>query len=617
MPTRRARKNNNDQQPQPADPLNANVSHAEFWVAFQVIAKVVTANVQDNNLVNKIRKRDRVRGSKRARSEQQEYGQTRSHGGNRTQFQNRSSLPAPSSTSALAPRGSYAGTENLSLHMDFMDQDDSWNLFKSAAFANEALPSEYENIGKQIVDECHGLPLTIVVVAGLLKFIRAIEDWKSVAKDVKSFVTNDPDERCSHVLGLIYNHLTSDLKTCLLYFGIFLEDTKIPVRLVRLWMDDGFLNLQNELEGEAEKCLQDLIDRCLVLFSEKSLDETKISTCYVHDLIYDLFLREVQRGNIFTTNDIVFDNSDANHDRSKCQSLSRHKLHPFKSFTGDEIHDFPYGFYSTRQLRDHSNNDPLKRTHSIRISGGYFSTLILKSVLIHFKLLKLLDLSHMRIVSFPLQIVSLIWLRESSNRYAFIVERIRRSVITFPKEIWGLMQLRHLKVDRFILPNPPSVSVDRVRHLDFSNIQTISYLSPHCCTKEVISEIQNVKKLGIYGNQDDYKTIIPSAKSFPATQEAEVKKYWKATDNNFPVLERLVLKECSYLKEMPIEFADIHSLQLIILTSCLPELGESAARIQKEQEEIGNNPVDLLEKRRQREDKQQEHSIGLYSIMGV
>ncbi|KAM3308315.1 putative late blight resistance protein R1B-8 [Capsicum chacoense] len=430
-------------------------------------------------------------------------------------------------------------------------------------------------------------------------------------------------------------------------------------------MADGLLNLQNELEGEAEKCLQDLIDRCLVLFSEKSLDETKISTCYVHDLIYDLFLREVQRGNIFTTNDIVFDNSDANHDRSKCQSLSRHKLHPFKSFTGDEIHDFPYGFYSTCQLRDPGNNDLLKRTHSIRISGGYFSTLILKSVLIHFKLLKLLDLSHMRIVSFPLQIVSLIWLRylalhcgknfdippeicrlwnlqtfivegnRQTDMQTFIVERIRRSVITFPKEIWGLMQLRHLKVDRFILPNPPSVSVDRVRHLDFSNIQTISYLSPHCCTKEVISEIQNVKKLGIYGNQDDYKMIIPSAKSFPATLKklklkstylswlyldiiAELPnlevlelmdyaccgkewhpivrgftrlklllieendlRYWKATDDNFPVLERLVLKECSYLKEMPIEFADIHSLQLIMLTSCLPELGESAARIQK------------------------------------
>ncbi|PHT73660.1 hypothetical protein T459_24445 [Capsicum annuum] len=106
----------------------------------------------------------------------------------------------------------------------FLDQDESCSLFKSAAFAREALPSEYENIGKQIADECHGLPITIVVVAGLLKSKRAIEDWENVAKDVNSFVTNDADEQCSRVLRLSYNHLTGDLKTCLLHFGIFPED---------------------------------------------------------------------------------------------------------------------------------------------------------------------------------------------------------------------------------------------------------------------------------------------------------------------------------------------------------------------------------------------------------
>ncbi|XP_047261108.1 putative late blight resistance protein homolog R1A-3 [Capsicum annuum] len=41
-----------------------------------------------------------------------------------------------------------AGTENLSLQMGFMDLDDSWNLFKSTAFANEALPYEFETVGK-------------------------------------------------------------------------------------------------------------------------------------------------------------------------------------------------------------------------------------------------------------------------------------------------------------------------------------------------------------------------------------------------------------------------------------------------------------------------------------
>ncbi|PHT52566.1 hypothetical protein CQW23_07028 [Capsicum baccatum] len=143
----------------------------------------------------------------------------------------------------------YTGTENFSLQMDFMDQDESWKVFKSAAFANEELPYEFETIEKQIAEKCHGLPLTIAVVAGLLKSKRAIEDWESVAQDVKSFITNDPKERCSHVLGLSCNNLTSNLKACLLYFGIFWEDTEIQVKyLMRLRMAEGFLNSENDLD---------------------------------------------------------------------------------------------------------------------------------------------------------------------------------------------------------------------------------------------------------------------------------------------------------------------------------------------------------------------------------
>ncbi|PHT73455.1 hypothetical protein T459_24240 [Capsicum annuum] len=280
--------------------------------------------------------------------------------------------------------GCYADTENLSLRMSFMDQDKSWSLFKSAAFSSEALPYEFETAGKQIADECHGLPLTIVVVAGLLKLRRAIEDWESVAKDVKSFLTNDLDEQCSRVLGLSYNHLTSDLKTCLQHFGIFPEDSEIPVKkLMRSWMAEGFLKLENDLEGEAEKCLQELVDRCLVLVCKKSLDGTKIRSCKVHDLIYDLCVREIQRGNVFIMNDIVLD--------------SMHEKQPFMRVIGDEIYDCYFGFFKVlltpvhRQLRDHDNNNLLKRTRSIfsfQFEDSSFPR-VLKLELIHFKLLSL------------------------------------------------------------------------------------------------------------------------------------------------------------------------------------------------------------------------------------
>ncbi|KAM3321264.1 hypothetical protein P3S67_008466 [Capsicum chacoense] len=153
--------------------------------------------------------------------------------------------------------------------------------------------------------------------------------------------------------------------------------------------------------------------------------------------------------------------------------------------------------------------------------------------------------------------------------------------------------------------------------------------------KEVIMRIQNVKELGINGygipsngllnnlvhlQQLETLSFILCFNLLPATLKKlklermatlitelpnlEVLKlmdyachcflkYWKATNDSFPVLELLMIRSCRNLKEIPIEFADIHTLQLIELRECLPKLAESAALIQKEQAELGNNPVDV------------------------
>ncbi|PHU08313.1 hypothetical protein BC332_24802 [Capsicum chinense] len=114
----------------------------------------------------------------------------------------------------------HPSIQSKEYNMGLISPVESWNLFKSGGFENEELPFEFETTAKKIEHKCHASPLTIAIVAGIVKSRRTIKDWKNVAKDVKSSVTNDPDEQCSHVLGLSYNHSTSDLKACLLYFRI-------------------------------------------------------------------------------------------------------------------------------------------------------------------------------------------------------------------------------------------------------------------------------------------------------------------------------------------------------------------------------------------------------------
>ena len=140
----------------------------------------------------------------------------------------------------------------------------------------------------------------------------------------------------------------------------------------------------------------------------------------------------------------------------------------------------------------------------------------------------------------------------------FIVKGYNRLIISFPVQIWELMQLRHLKMIRFILPNPLSVSVNNA----FLNIQIISYLSPSCCTKEVISGIHNVQKLWVKECYRNYivldnlyqhetlslKRACPSTKALPRMlmklRFKETYRSWSYLDviDELPNLE--VLKSC-------------------------------------------------------------------------
>ncbi|XP_049361347.1 putative late blight resistance protein homolog R1A-10 [Solanum verrucosum] len=66
-------------------------------------------------------------------------------------------------------------------------------------------------------------------------------------------------------------------------------------------------------------------------------------------------------------------------------------------------------------------------------------------------------------------------------------------------------------------------------------------------------------------------------------------EHWEASSDNFPNLKRLVLKECKKLKEIPIDFGEICSLESIELHNCSTLAEESARKIEQEQEDMGNN----------------------------
>ncbi|PHT75146.1 hypothetical protein T459_18668 [Capsicum annuum] len=555
--------------------------------------------------------------------------------------------------------------------------------------------SRVTNVTLLIANKCQGLPLTIVVVAGLLSKSKSTkEEWKNVAENIKSFLMKDPAEQCLCVVALSYNYLPNDLKACLLYLGIFPEDSEISVkRLVRLWIAEGFLKLEGDLEEAAENRLQDLVDRCLVLVSQKSADGRKIKTCRVHDLVNELCLREAQRENfLFIRND-----DTGTVPLVGCRLISIQK----RRQAGVDFKDENF-LRSLTHTND--NNSPSRRIRSIFLFAAPSLSTNPNLELGHLNLIRVLDLSSMYFSLFPLQILSLFLLRYLSfsthtsfgiprgirkllNLQTFIVQGSVHSFIKFPELTGEIKQLRHLKLRSFYLPDTPSSSIDGERNLVWSNIRTVLGLLPYCCTKKVLSRIQNIKKLCIRGHVYDYgmreevmdfseivdlhqletlsikvdryhvshwssrfhksTVCVPNATYFP-TKLKKLKlvgtrltwedlniigqwpnlevlklkanichglewrpiggrfrllkllliegtnlKYWKATDDHFPTLDYLVIRHSLHLEEIPIEFADIYSLQLIELQNCSAKLVASAGRIQEEQESLGSKGVNI------------------------
>nr|GLL38153.1 putative late blight resistance protein homolog R1B-14 [Ipomoea trifida] len=80
-------------------------------------------------------------------------------------------------------------------------------------------------------------------------------------------------------------------------------------------------------------------------------------------------------------------------------------------------------------------------------------------------------------------------------------------------------------------------------------------------------------------------------------------KHWNATSEHFPVLKRLVLKNCWDLVSIPSDFGGIYTLESIELESCYSSLVKSAEEIKDQLQDYGN---DLLVRKLGIKDKSRE-----------
>ncbi|XP_062081318.1 disease resistance protein RPM1-like [Humulus lupulus] len=250
-----------------------------------------------------------------------------------------------------------------------------WELFCKKAFQDESsgcCPLHLHKLSHEIVERCEGLPLAIVVIAGLLSTKNnTIEEWRKLLTTLSSELhRNEHLESITKILSLSYNDLPYYLKSCFLYLGYFPEDYSIRCgRLIRQWIAEGFVKSKKDktLEVAAEEYLVDLINRNLIQVSEKDFDG-KARTCRIHDLLREIILNKME-------------------DLSFCQVLSSNDSN-LKGSSARRI-SIVNGFYEGIKS---NNASKISQVRSIFIfDKDKMLNHHIREITINFKLLKVLD----------------------------------------------------------------------------------------------------------------------------------------------------------------------------------------------------------------------------------
>lgn len=542
-----------------------------------------------------------------------------------------------------------------------LSTEESWELLRMKLFNEDEIPENLFAVGMQIVKLCEGLPLSIVVIAGVLaKRVRDLTWWKEIATNLSSKIGED----CMNILELSYTHLSEHLKPCFLYFGAFQQGKVVKVKkLIRLWVAEGLIPKTGteRLDDVAMDFLMNLIVRSLVTVVEKS-SNAGIKGCRIHDLLFELCMAKVEEQRFLRS---LKDAKCPSNIQFKQHRLSIHIM--WRSF----VESNPSALYArTLIIPEHGHSD----THPNN-----------SSFFLKFKFLRVLDLEYGVFINrFPKEITSLMHLRylaikgisdlppniDSLLCLEVLCVYSETNKIMVPSSIWKMKTLRHifLKCEPYFsfgnsmleegqLDNVDTLSwlmicgneyskrllrrFPKVRKLKFrfyddqrlclqfpaldflSNLESLDVrclltgmnypcdLRLPSTLKELtlsmtglpwrvlstVAELPNLEVLKLLhafvGQKWDMEDEEFTKLKFLKIRSTDIRE-WNAYADSFPCLERLILEKCEKLEEIPLDFGQISTLDLIEVHSCSNGTESSAREIRSAQLDNGNDGFVVL-----------------------
>ncbi|KAF8406549.1 hypothetical protein HHK36_008637 [Tetracentron sinense] len=375
-----------------------------------------------------------------------------------------------------------------------LTNEESYELLWRKSFPIEidhvVVSGGFEELGREMVKRCWGLPLAVVVLGGILATKKSLKEWEMVRKNVNLYFRRGQQQGgvVMGILDLSYQDLPYNLKPCFLYLGIFPEDSQISAKkLIRLWVAEGFVQEPEEegtltMEDIAEQYLTELVNRRMI-YVDKINSMGKIKTYRLHDLIRDLCISKAKDENFM----LVLDSSSADHvPNERAGKLRRLVIHP-RHVTGRYVAISP----QTPHLRSLLFFPPTRNVTMYK----------------EFKLLRVLSLERVNFEgSLPREVGSLIYLRYLGLRGSNLrgippslgnLQRLQTldlrrvgEIFKMPNVIWKMEQLRHLYLSGTI--GSKDLRLDTLR-----NLLTLSEINGGNWIEKDLKVMTNLRKLGL------------------------------------------------------------------------------------------------------------------------
>ncbi|CDP10115.1 unnamed protein product [Coffea canephora] len=422
--------------------------------------------------------------------------------------------------------------KDVALHIDpsgfhhqprFLSEDESWQLLQRKALRGRFHGEhedfkKLENLGKEMVKACGGLPLAVIVLSGTLATKKDLNEWATVNRNIKAHLGRGnnliKEEGNLHkILALSYNDLPYKLKPCFLYLSRYEEDSDIGTeKLYQLWIAEGIISTKDQIGEEsmmdvAERYLGELVTRCMVQGKAPDDDDVMLSSvgrsfasCRLHDLMRDLSLLKAKEEN-FLKYVPPAEKRNTRHLRSLALLL-----------LGNEF----YEGRLPKKMKSQFNRFKMLRVLTIEgIRPAFSEDHILKTVF-------LLVADHLRL---PKAVGELIHLRYLSLRNSVFVclpsslgnlqnlqtLDLRAGVCRIPNVLWKMRQLRHLYLpanyaDRMVGKFSLNLCCKNLRLKGLDKLEILENFCPPTCSSQDISTLKNLRVLSAVvftGNFDD------------------------------------------------------------------------------------------------------------------